>query len=47
MMPEVMNEKDTPRAMAWLNRIIERPAHKKVFANAPPMPAPVARSAKA
>ncbi|HUJ47334.1 MAG TPA: glutathione S-transferase family protein [Rhizomicrobium sp.] len=35
MMPETMNEKDTPHAMAWLHRIEERPAVKKVMATAP------------
>jgi glutathione S-transferase len=35
MMPDTMNEKDTPHAMAWLHRIEERPAVKKVMATAP------------
>ena len=33
--PDICNDKDTPGMIAWLKRIRERPAVKKMFANAP------------
>ncbi|MGH6989531.1 MAG: glutathione S-transferase family protein [Stellaceae bacterium] len=38
LMPEAMNEAQTPRAMAWLKAIAERPATQKVFEGAPRRP---------
>ncbi len=35
MMPEIMNEQATPRAMEWLNAVEERPAVRKVLTTAP------------
>ncbi len=32
LLPEAVNEKETPRMTTWLNRIHERPAVKKALA---------------
>ena len=34
--PEAMNDKASPRSMAWLNAVSERPATKAVMATRPP-----------
>jgi glutathione S-transferase len=36
LMPEAMNDAATPRAMAWLRAVEERPATKRVFADGRP-----------
>jgi glutathione S-transferase len=36
LMPEAMNDAASPRAMAWLRAVADRPATKQVMATAPP-----------